>query len=144
MGGFADISGIIASLRAATDIAKSLATADSAIEKAELKLQLADIMTKLAHAQTDALEIDLQIIHYHDRIKELEDALRIKATVGKDGDAYYELKDGNKASGSPYCLRCWEIDHKLVHLIIDTGNKRTCPHCNRSYDSRRARDHDET
>jgi len=141
VGGFADIAGIVATLRGATDIAKALATADSAIEKAELKLRLAEIMTKLALAQTDALEIDLQIIHYHDRIKQLEDALRISATVGKDGDAYYELKDG-KPSGSPYCLRCWEIDHKLVHLVIDSGNKRTCPHCNRSYESRRARDHD--
>lgn len=138
MGGFADIHGVLYTLRTATQIAKSILSADTAIEKAELKLKIADLMTQLAEAQTDVIEIDQQQDEMRKHIAELEKALENKSKVTLNGDAYYEIDENHNPTGNPYCLRCWEVDHKLVHLAFMQGTKY-CPSCKRTYDIHRTK-----
>ena len=98
------------------------------------ELKNVETKSKLIEALKQAQKLAEELEKKDSRIKELEQLLTTKPKVVKDGSAYYECDAAGKAKGDPYCTRCWEVDHKLVHIhqMQGSGMMRgtsQCPEC---------------
>lgn len=130
----ATMSAVFASIKAATDIAKYIRQTDTALEQAELKNKLADMLLSLADAKTQAVDVGEALAAKDARIAELEDAFRAKDKLVRYKDAYYRVDDAGAAIGPSLCARCWDVDHRQYQLVYN-GSKLTnvCPVCSTSY-----------
>lgn len=135
-----DISAILTSISTAIQIAKDLREADNAIERAELRLKLSEVVNGLADAKLAIAEMRDEIYSRELQINELQLALEFKAKLVRHGDAYYETGAQGQATGSPYCLRCFDNDHKCRQLTTKAGAIyfRVCTTCGTQYDGNRA------
>lgn len=134
----ADLSSIVTVLngiKTATEIAKALKDIDISIERAELKLQMAQLISALADTKISAAEIQELVLEKDKEIQELKNMLTIKEKIIRFGDAYYPVNSSGKATGSPYCSHCWESQCKLIHLHSKGVNK-ICASCNTLYQGR--------
>jgi hypothetical protein len=132
------ISAALSSLKSAIDIAKFLRESDLTLEKAELKLKFADLLSKLADTKIELVEIQEVMIVKDKRINELEEAFEIKGILIRVGDAYYIANTEGIPVGVPYCLRCWENDHKKRQIVYAPKDRFTkvCTACGQKYDGR--------
>jgi hypothetical protein len=112
-----------------------LRESDFSIEKAELKLKLADLMGSLADAKIQMAEVQDAITERENRIRELEEAFQSKDKVIKSRDSYYDADDEGQPHGEPYCAHCWEVKHKKYHMHLEPGNRhaRICLSCKNKY-----------
>ena len=132
------ISTVLTSIKTATEIAKLIRESDSSLEKAELHLKISEIMMALADARMDLVNVQETLLQKDKEICTLKDAIQIKESVTKHQDAYYKISETGKPFGEPFCIFCWEIDMKLVHLKTNSLNHRAkeCPKCKNSYQAR--------
>jgi hypothetical protein len=134
------IAAVLSSIKTATDVAKFLRESDLSLEKAELKLKLADLVSALAEAKMSLADIQETLSAKDKRIAELEEAFQSKDSLVRRYDAYYATdKDGNPV-GVAFCLRCWENDRRKRQLVYDTKGARVCTTCGQHYESRLAND----
>lgn len=138
MPDFTTISAALASLKAATDIAKFLRESDLSLEKAELKLKLAELVSALADVKMELAEVQEVLSEKDKRVAELEEAFETKSSLIRYQDAYYDANLEGKPVGVPYCLRCWENDHKKRQLVRDIKENRAriCTTCGQKYEAR--------
>lgn len=136
MTDFATISTVLTSIKTATDIVKVLRETDASLEKAELKMRLADLVSTLADAKIQLSDVQTALQDKEKRIRELEEAFELKDQLVRRSDAYYRQGPDGKATGVPYCLRCWEVDHKCRQLVSVSGDHRrsVCPACQHKYE----------
>ena len=129
------IGSVLNSIKAATDIAKLLRESDVSLERAELKLKLADLVSSLADAKIQLVEIQESLANKDKRIAELEEAFQAKDMLKRHHDAYYIVDEVGNPTGIPFCLRCWENDHKKRQLVQDAkeNRKRICTSCGHRY-----------
>lgn len=140
MPDLATIGAALSSLKTAIDIAKFLRSSDLSLERAELKLKLADLVGALADAKIELVEVQESLTEKDKRIAELEAAFQSKDMLVRRYDAYYGADAEGNPVGVPYCLRCWETDHRkrqLVHAAKDR-HSRVCTSCGHQYDNRLA------
>jgi hypothetical protein len=111
----------------------------------ETSLEVVKLATKLANpelvqtatkANIEALELSGKNLELHkyasdleNKVKALEAQLALTGEVFRDGDYVYR-----EGEGGAYCSRCWDVDHKLVHIInMDKGKGfgfgLGCPQC---------------
>lgn len=119
MPDIASIATILSSIKMATDIARSLRESDLPLERADLKLKLADLVGSLAEAKMELAWIQETLSAKDKRIAELEDTFQSKDGLVRFNDAYYAVDEKGKPVGVPRCLRCWENDHKKRQLVQD-------------------------
>lgn len=130
------IATVLSSLKTATDIAKFLRESDLSIERAELKLKLADLIGALAETKIELAELQDTISSKDKRITELEEAFQTKDSLVRFGDAMYAKSANGQATGVAYCLRCWESDHKQRQLIASPSlgrQENVCTSCGQKY-----------
>ena len=134
------IAAVLNSLKAATDIAKFLRESDLSLERAELKLKLADLVGSLADARLELIDVQETLSEKDKRITELENAFQSKDALVRRYDAYYEADQSGNPIGVAYCLRCWENDHKKRQLVRDAKDhfSRVCTACGHRYEGRLA------
>lgn len=101
------IAAVLGSLKTATEIAKFIRESDVSIERAELKLKVADLIGALADVKLELVELQDTFASKDQRIKELEAAFESRDALVRKYDAYYKADASGNASGAPYCLRCW-------------------------------------
>lgn len=128
-------------IRSALEIVKALRQADLALGEAEAKARLAEAVSALADAQMQILDTRSLITEKDTEIARLREALANKAKVVKDGEAYWETDADGRPAGDPYCVRCLEVDHRLVHVNQNPARRSSsiCPQCKNSYDWQRRR-----
>ena len=138
MPDIATIGAALSSLKTATDIAKFLRASDFDLEKAELKLRMADMVSALADAKLELVDVQEEILEKEKVIAELKEAFENKDQLVRRYDAYYESDENGVPIGVSYCLRCWEGDHKKRQLVYDAKehNKRVCTGCGQRYEGR--------
>ena len=142
MPDLATIGAVFSSLKTATEITKFLRETDLSLERADLKLKLAELIGALAEAKIELVEVQESLAAKDQRIAELEEAFNSKDDLVREYDAYYAVGPDGKPIGIPYCLRCWETEHKkrqLVHLA-NNHRIRVCTSCGHQYETRLARD----
>lgn len=140
MPDLATIGAALSSLKTATDIVKFLRESDLSLERAELKLKLADLLGSLADAKIELVEVQETLIKKDRRITELEEAFQNKDSLVRRSDAYYTADKNGEPTGVPYCLRCWENEHKKRQLVHESKNYRirVCTSCGHQYEGRLA------
>jgi hypothetical protein len=142
MPDLATIGAALSSLKTATDIVKFLRESDLSLERAELKLKLADLLSSLADAKIELVEVQETLLEKDKKIAELEDAFHKKDSLVRRYDAYYTADKNGNPVGVPYCLRCWENDHKQRQLVHNSKEYRirVCTSCGHQYEGRLAGD----
>ena len=142
MPDLATIGAALGSIKNATEIAKFLRESDLSIEKAELKLKLADLLGFLADAKIELVEVQEELANKDKKIIELTSAFEVKGELIRNGDAYYTKDAEGGAVGKPFCLRCLENDHKQRQLVRSAKDHRTivCASCGHQYDNMRVRE----
>ncbi|MDY0418894.1 hypothetical protein PYW49_14665 [Enterobacter sp. 170198] len=113
------MSGMLASTAAAVgiidkavSIAKKLADDGGDIDKATLKLELANLMTELASVKMEVITTQVLLFDAEQRNRQLEEQLKDKVSfVFRDG-VYW--KDGDD---TPFCTMCYEKVGMKIHMI---------------------------
>lgn len=138
MPDMATITTVLTSLKAATDIAKFIGESDASLEKAELKMKVADLMTTLADARIQAVGIQDLLAEKDAEIARLSEAMETRSKVVRMWDGIYSADETGQATGLPHCLSCWTERHKLRPLITDPKDRHThvCTSCGHKYQTR--------
>ena len=87
--------------------------------------QKALLYLKEGNLKTQDENLDLK-----DRIRKLEEELKVKGEMEFDGIVYW-LKDGDTKKG-PYCRICYERDGKVIH-IENQGTIYYCKVCKNGF-----------
>lgn len=129
------IATALTSLKTATDIARFLRESDLSLERAELKLKLADLIGALADTKIELVGVQETLTEKDMRIAELEQAFLQKDQLVRQNDAYYAKGSDGKALGVAYCLRCWESDHRQRQLVSKDFQTKVCTGCGHQYEA---------
>ena len=114
------ITAFLTSLKTATDIAKAIKSVDVSLERAELKLRVAELIESLAAAKIHAAEIQDLV-----REKDAEiERLQIDQELFFEDNAYWRTK--NSAKDGPFCTHCWDREGMLVHQHRDSNDLWYC------------------
>jgi hypothetical protein len=121
----------VASIKAAWDLAKAIKTSADAIDDAQIKLQIAELISALADAKIEAAE-------NAERISELERQIKSKSEMLFEGRLYYRfLETGNREG--PFCPTCYDKDGKTIRLQPNSENRHhddwRCHGCGTYYGS---------
>lgn len=142
MPDMATIGALLGSVKTATEIAKFIRESDASIERAELKLKVADLISTLADVKMELVELQEAFAAKDERIQELEEAFQARDSLVRRWDAYYTPDADGAPTGAPFCVRCWDIDHKQLRLVHDSKEYRirVCIGCGHRYENRLAGD----
>ncbi|EIF8949803.1 hypothetical protein LF048_003482 [Vibrio cholerae] len=128
MADIAVISAALGSLKTAHELAKIIKTSSDSLEKAEVKFQLAELISALAEAKMELAEIQSTIIQKDDQIKELQCQLSEREKLEYEAPYYWRI-DGDKKDG-PFCQKCRDVDNLLVRLqttrVCGCWNCKSC------------------
>ena len=127
----AAIGSLLGSLKTATDIAKYIRESDVSLERAELKLKLAELVGALADAKLEAADVQQEILNRDERIRELLAAAKLKADLKWVQPCYYLL--GADGTDEPHCQNCYDSSAKLSRLHTDGNGYFQCRVCKQSY-----------
>ena len=129
---YAELSTAITGLKALKDVATGLVSAKTMVDQAELKLRVAEQLSKMA---------DLTF-----ELTELREKARLKEELTFADGVYWPLGEESeeglgrriKKDETPFCPRCFEVDGKAIHLISD-GFQRAylCPECKQTFGTQR-------
>ena len=116
----------VASVKAAWEIAKAVKASADAIDDAQMKLQVADLINALADARIQAAEST-------ELIASLQQRLKSKTEMKFDGSVYYKIRENAEKEG-PWCPTCFDargLEMRLhrVRIQNSTSNWR-CKECN--------------
>jgi hypothetical protein len=134
------------SLRMAADVGRAIVESDGTLERAELKLKLADMMGAVADARSQIATIQEATLEQQREIQRLKGAFESRDKVLRWHDAYYYINAEGKAAGRAHCAKCWDDAQLLRILAAHPGNYRVrlCRTCGSEYDLSAAQDLKET
>ena len=127
----AAIGSLLGSLKTATDIAKFVRESSVSLERAELKMRLADLIEALANAKIEAADIQQEILDRDKRIRELEAAAAIQAELRWEQPCYFRKSE--QGTEDPYCQNCYDSTGKLSRLHTDGSGYFQCRVCKQSF-----------
>ena len=135
MPDIATIGAVLSSVKTATEIAKLIKDGGDSLEKAELKLQLAELISSLADAKIELSDIQEVIADKEREISELKLAFELKENMVRNRDAYYLVNDSGSPEGDPYCMACWDLKQKAypLHTSSKSRHEKVCPSCKTGY-----------
>ncbi|MCS0446874.1 hypothetical protein [Vibrio diabolicus] len=113
MADIATVSAILSSVKTATEIAKLIKDSDSNLQAAEVKLNMAELISNLADVKLELADLQTELRSKDVEIIELKEQLNTKLSLVYDSVSEVYWKEGDNA---PYCPSCYEADGKLIHL----------------------------
>ena len=121
----------LGSIKTATDIAKLIKDSGTSLEKAEVKLQVAELISSLADIKMELANVQTILIEKDQNIAELKIKIETKKSVVWS-KPYYFLKDGEEKDG-PFCQQCYDNEQKLIRLQGGGSSLWSCLSCKGSY-----------
>jgi hypothetical protein len=79
------------------------------------------------------LELQEENVAWKQKIRELEESLKLKDEMHFDGTVYWRKENANRVG--PFCPECFDIEEKLVRLQ-DYGDIWYCTKHKQSFDKR--------
>lgn len=129
-----EIGVTLSSLNTASGIAKGVIGASAALDQAELKYQLADLMQNLATATANMADLKLMALKQDEVIADLREKLKNKDTLVRAYGVYYRDDGNGNPTGSSICSKCWDVDRIVVHIVKPTPMiNYICPNCKTPY-----------
>jgi hypothetical protein len=131
-----DPASVLASITGAINLVRELRNADKAIDEAQWKLKVADLVGDLADAKTGVVELRDEIEARDNEIARLKEAFAFRGQTVEINNMIYETRDGH-AVGMPFCPRCLTVDARYIKLTSVLMTKGTlspqCPQCKANY-----------
>lgn len=128
------ISAALGSLKTALDITKAIRDSGTTLSEAEINYQIADLTIALADVKTEMAEIQTLLLAKDGEIKQLTEALEIKASVVWEKPYYWTVNDDTR--DGPYCQQCYDNDRKLIRLQEHDRGYWACDTCKNSVTDR--------
>ncbi|HOB02631.1 MAG TPA: hypothetical protein PLJ16_07915 [Casimicrobium huifangae] len=129
----AAIGSLFGSLKAATDIAKLIRESGITLERAELKLKLAELMEALADAKIGAAEVQQLILERDAEIRTLREEARVRRDLRWEPPCYFLPDATQSRQEQAYCQKCYDGDSRLVRLHTDGKGLYSCVVCKQTY-----------
>lgn len=122
-------------LATAVELIKAAMAAGDALDRADLKFKLAEALNALADARISVADAKEELSRAYKELDELDAKLKLKDTTVRVYDAYYSVDEDGGPKGDPYCSRCWETEHTLIHLVRGERSEPVnhCPACKQKY-----------
>ena len=115
----ASISAALAGIKSATDIAKIIKDGSLSLEQAEVKFQLADLISALADAKIEIANIREVVSDKDELIRTLNEKLSLKENMVWQ-KPYYFVMQGEYKDG-PFCQKCYDGKQLLMRLQGEDG-----------------------
>jgi hypothetical protein len=131
------IAAVLTSIKSATEIARLLKETDLSLEKAEVKLKLADLIGTLADAKMEIAEVQDLVRDKDTKIRELEEALAVKEKLAYEAPYYWSVQ-GDKKDG-PFCQQCYDAGRKLIRLQQRGVGGWVCMTCDKYFEDKNYR-----
>ena len=125
------ISAILGSIKTATDLAKLISDRGVSLEKAEVKLKMAELISALADAKMDVATVQQALLDKDGELARLKEQLAIREKLQWEHPYYWVIEAGKKEG--PYCQQCYDNDHKLIRLNGDGRGFWECKTCKNTY-----------
>ncbi|MEE9314235.1 MAG: hypothetical protein V3V02_06275 [Rhizobiaceae bacterium] len=125
------VGAVLSSIKTAIEISKTLKESGSSLEKAEIELKFADLISALADTKIEVASIQEIILEKDRQIKELETSQALRVSMKWRDPVYSQLDDnGNE---SLFCQQCYDNKKTAIRLqTIDPGHWH-CLTCKNSY-----------
>ena len=121
----------VSGIKAAWEIAKAVKVSTDAIDDAQIKLQVADLIVTLADARISAAESA-------ELIASLQEQLKSKTAMQFNGRLYYKINDQDKKEG-PWCPTCYDSKGLEIRLQPNSDDRGSddwrCHVCNSYFGS---------
>jgi ribosomal protein L37AE/L43A len=117
----------LGSIKSAMEIAKTLKDTDLSIEKAETKLQLAELISTLADAKMQIVETRDLLQKKEQECKKLQEKLNLKDNLKYEQPFYWKI-NGDEKDG-PFCQKCYDSNNRLIRLQGGGNDKWQCYEC---------------
>ena len=127
-----DVVTAVGSIKSAIDIAKVLKDGADTFDKAEVKLQLAELISSLADAKMQMAEVQELLLESNAEKKDLLNKLNQKKKITYEKPSYFKINDDNSKDG-PYCQNCYDANEKLIRLQGGKNDVWTCNQCKNTY-----------
>ena len=131
MADIATIAAALGSLKTATDIAKLIKNSGASLEQAEVKLQIAELISALAEAKIEIADIQSALMEKDRIISSLSEKLTIKQNIVWDSPYYWLVNEADR--DGPYCQRCYDVEQRLVRLQGSGKSGWGCRSCKSSF-----------
>lgn len=132
------ISDALSAINSSIELVRTVSAAPGTLDKAEMKLKLADTMAALADAKMSLIAARQELHAMAEEVDELQAALRTKGETVRVHDALYLKGPEGDPAGDPHCLPCWEAHHVLFSILRSEGNNQSsfCPSCKTTFTRR--------
>lgn len=126
----------IEATKTAIGVAKAVAASGTALETADLKLKMLEVVEALSDAKEALIDARDELRAKDAEIERLKSAFDKQGEVVRCNSAMYDVGPDGRPTGAPYCLRCWEADRKLFHLAVPMLMNKdcVCHHCGSKFD----------
>lgn len=131
MPDIATIGTVLGSIKTATEIAKLIKDSGSSLEQAELKLQLAELISTLADAKMEVASIQTQLLEKEEEISQLQSLLDQKKNLIWEKPYYWHEQEGEK--DGPFCQRCYDVEKRLIRLQGGGNGRWACRACDKTF-----------
>jgi len=125
------IAAALSGIKNAADIAKIIKDSGASLEQAEIKLQLADLISALADAKIEIANIREIISEKDVEISSLTQKLDVKDNIKWEKPYYFIISNGEK--DGPYCQKCYDSKKSLIRLQGDGEGWWQCHECDSTY-----------
>jgi hypothetical protein len=135
-----EIQFALTSLKTALDVGSFIIKADSALDKALLKIELEKMIDALVDAKHTVRDLDDILYEKNRLIEELTAKLKnTNKTIGFLGARYY-IGENGEPTGIPFCPTCWATNKDLVPLTVWSCEDSTykCGKCKNTVTNRMA------
>ncbi len=110
----------MSAITTAIDITKAVVNAGGAIDKAELKLKMAEIASLLADAKQELIAKNEIIRELKTKIEMKEECIFRKPFIFRKTDTQFK---------EPFCQNCYESKDKMIHLYHTGDGSWQCKSC---------------
>lgn len=133
-----DVAAAIGAVTAALGLVKELREIDSQLDKAELRLKIADLTGALSDAKLGLIDVAEQLRAKDDEISRLKELVAFRETKLSDqGEFRYFADETGAPKGAPICPRCEKKGdfHRLAQDRSKGAGRITyyCPACSANF-----------
>lgn len=87
-----------------------------------------DLYEKIVSLREQILLLREENVELKGKINALEKAIELNEEIVMHGNCYFKVSDTKRKH--PYCITCWDVDRKLVSLIVSNSSFGTSMICN--------------
>jgi len=97
------------------DGAKAIVSLAQEVGKIELYQQAVDLMAQVTEVAQENFQLKQDLAAARAQVADLDEKLKLKGAI-KYRNGVYFLQTQQGTEEGPFCSRCWDADHRLIHV----------------------------